>query len=155
MNAEAFNQPNESMKKLLTILMFLWLAVLLRLTVFRNGCFSNGLFSGRVEWNAFAYYLRLVRSGNWRYFSYLFFGNLIWFFPVGILTKLRGGRLWQAVLVGFLLSLGIETAQFVLGSGISELDDLILNTLGALMGHLGTSLFLARFQKEHRNNTGF
>ena len=119
---------------------FLWLVVLFRITVFRNGCFSNGFFSGQVEWRAFANYLRLIRAGNWRYFSYLFFGNLIWFVPAGILTKLKGGQLWQAVLMGFLLSLSIETAQFVLGSGISELDDLILNTLGALLGYLGTTL---------------
>ncbi len=135
------------MKKLLTIMTFVWLAVLLRITVFRNGCFSHGFFSGQIEWDAFANYLKLARSGNWWYFCYLFFGNLIWFVPVGILTKLGGGRLRLAGLVGFLLSLGIETAQFVLGSGISELDDLILNTLGALMGYLGTSLFLARFSK--------
>ncbi|MBQ7521209.1 MAG: VanZ family protein [Clostridia bacterium] len=135
------------MKKYLTIATFIWLAVLLRITVFRNGCFSHGFFSGRIEWDAFANYLRLARSGNWWDFCYLFFGNLIWFVPVGVLTKLGGGRLWLAVLVGFLLSLCIETAQFVLGSGISELDDLILNTLGALMGYLGTSLFLARFSK--------
>ena len=133
------------MKKLLTILTLLWLAVLFRITVFRNGCFSNGFFSGRVEWDAFAYYLRLAMSGNWRYFCYLFIGNLIWFVPVEILTKLRGGPLWRAVLVGFLLSLGIEAAQFVLGCGISELDDLILNTLGALVGYLGTSLIMRIF----------
>ena len=64
-----------------------------------------------------------------------------------ILTRLRGGQLWQAVLVGFILSLIIETAQFVLGSGISELDDLILNTLGALPGYLGTTFCLYRFSK--------
>ena len=135
------------MNKLVKIMTFLWLVVLFRITVFRNGCFSNGFFSGRVEWDAFAYYLRLVRSRNWRYFSYLFFGNLIWFVPAGILTKLRGGQFQQAVLVGFLLSLSIETAQFVLGSGVSELDDLILNTLGALLGYLGTALYSYRFSK--------
>ena len=36
------------------ILTLLWLAVLLRITVLREGCFSHGLFSGRVEWDAFA-----------------------------------------------------------------------------------------------------
>ena len=135
------------MNKFLKILTFLWIAVLLRITVFRNGCFSNGFFSGRVVGDAFANYLKLARLGNWRYFSYLFFGNLVWFVPVGILTKLRGGQLWQAVLVGFILSLSIETAQFVLGSGISEFDDLILNTLGALLGYLGTTFCLYRFSK--------
>ena len=53
---------------------------------------------------------------------------------------------------GFLLSLSIETAQFVLGSGVSELDDLILNTLGALLGHLGTALFLHLFHRRNRHN---
>ena len=135
------------MKKFLTITTLLWIAVLLQITVFRNGCFSNGFFSGQVEWNTFAYYMKLVRIGNWRYFSYLFFGNLIWFVPAGILTKLKGGQLWQAVLMGFLLSLSIETAQFVVGSGISELDDLILNTLGALLGYLGAALYLFLFSE--------
>lgn len=137
-----WKDSENSMKKILTILTLLWLAILLRITVFRNGCFSHGFFSGRIEWDAFAYYLELVREGDWQYFIYLFVGNLIWFVPLGILTKLWGWRLWQAVLAGFLVSLSIETAQFVLGSGVSELDDLILNTLGALLGYLGTSLLL-------------
>jgi len=126
----------------LRILTLLWLAVLLRITVFRPGCFSHGLFSGRVEWEAFAYYCKLARVGNWRYFTYLFGGNLFWFAPAGALVRLRGGRLWQAALAGFGLSLFVESAQFILGSGVSELDDLILNTQGALLGFAAASLLL-------------
>lgn len=126
------------------ILIAAWLAVLFRITVFRNGCFSNGLFSGRVEWEAFAYYLKLARIGYWRYFVYLFVGNLIWFAPAGVLVRLRGGSLGQAALAGFLLSLCVETAQFVLGSGVSELDDLILNTAGAVLGCGSAALILRR-----------
>ena len=131
----------------LRILTLLWLALLLRITVFRPGCFSHGLFSGRVEWEAFAYYCKLARVGNWRYFTYLFGGNLFWFAPAGVLVRLRGGRLWQAALAGFGLSLLVETAQFILGSGVSELDDLILNTLGALLG-FGAALLLG-IRKKH------
>lgn len=148
-------------KSVVQVLAVLWLAALLRLTVFRDGCFSHGLFSGRIEWDAFAYYAKLARIGYWRYFTYLFVGNLVWFVPVGVLTWLEAARpirkladkqclslqagadkradkqclslLWAA-LFGFLLSLGIETMQFILGSGVSELDDLILNTLGAVLG---------------------
>ena len=128
------------------MLAVLWLGALLRLTVFRDGCFSHGLFSGRIEWDAFAYYAKLVRVGNWRYFSYLFVGNLVWFVPVGVLAWLGAARpvrekadgrvpsLLRAALWGFLLSLGIETMQYVLGSGVSELDDLILNSCGAVLG---------------------
>ena len=131
----------------LRILTLLWLALLLRITVFRPGCFSHGLFSGRVEWEAFAYYCKLVRVGNWRYFTYLFGGNLFWFAPAGVLVRLRGGRLWQAALAGFGLSLLVETAQFILGSGVSELDDLILNTLGALLGF--SAALLLGIRKKH------
>ncbi len=123
------------------ILIMIWLAILFRITVFRNGCFSHGLFTGRLEWDAFAYYLRLARAGMWRYFTYLFVGNLLWFAPAGVLVKLRGGRLRQAALAGFGLSLLVETLQFVLGSGVSELDDLILNSLGAVLGYGAACLF--------------
>ncbi len=130
-------------KRIIVLLCGIWLIILLRITVFRNNCFSHGLFSGRVEWDAFHYYLRLARVGNWRYFTYLFLGNLIWFTPAGVLTRLRGGKLWQAALAGFLLSLGVETGQFLLGSGVSELDDLILNTLGAIIGFALTALLIS------------
>ena len=131
------------MKKsiVLRILTGVWLIVLLRITVFRPGCFSHGLFTGRIEWDAFAYYCKLVKIRYWRYFTYLFVGNLIWFFPAGVLVRVRGGKLWQALFAGFLLSLLVETGQFVLGSGVSELDDLVLNTCGAALGFGGTSLY--------------
>jgi glycopeptide antibiotics resistance protein len=134
----------------LWLLTILWLTILLRITVFRSGCFSHGLFSGRVELDAFAYYAKLAQIGYWRYFIYLFVGNLIWFAPAGILVRLRNGKLWQAALAGLLLSLFIETMQFILGSGVSELDDLILNTCGALLGYLGTALFLRIVHKAKR-----
>ncbi len=122
------------MKKLVSAAALVWLAALFRITVFRNGCFSHGLFSGRIEWDAFAYYAELARRGNWRYFTYLFVGNLIWFAPAGLLVRLRGGKLWHAALAGLCLSVLAETGQFILGSGVSELDDLILNTCGAVLG---------------------
>lgn len=137
------------MKKiwLLRMLTALWLAVLLRITVFRNGCFSHGLLSGRVELDAFAYYAELARRGSWRYFCYLFVGNLLWFAPAGVLVRLRGGKLWQAALAGLGLSLLVETLQFVLGSGVSELDDLILNTAGALLGYAAALALLSVFRR--------
>ena len=129
------------MKRFLPRLLILaWLAVLLRITVFRPGCFTHGWFSGRVELDAFAYYLKLARIGYWRYFTYLFVGNLIWFMPIGVIVRLRGSRHWQAALWGLAASLCIEAAQFVLGTGVSELDDLILNSCGAVLGYAAAAL---------------
>lgn len=118
------------------LLLVFYLAALLRVTVFRDGCFSHGLFSGRIEWTPFVYLFFLLRIGYWRYFLYLFVGNLVWFVPLGGYLRLRGRPFWQAALCGAGLSLGIETAQFVLGSGVSEVEDVILNTAGAALGWL-------------------
>ena len=113
---------------------WLYLAVLLRITVFRNGCFSHGLCSGRCEWIPFVYLMKLLFVGNWRYFSYLFFGNLLWFAPLGFFLRQRGRKLAGTVLLGMGLSVLIEAAQFLLGSGVTEVEDVILNTCGAAAG---------------------
>lgn len=64
-------------------------------------------------------------------------GNLIWFVPLGILLPGLSAR-WSAARVlfgGAALSLLVECAQFLLGTGISDIDDVLLNVLGALVGY--------------------
>lgn len=121
-------------KPILLGLLIAYLLVLLRITVFRNGCFSHGWCSGRAEWVPFVYLAKLVRVGNWRYFLYLFLGNLLWFLPLGWALGAWRLRLWQAALCGLALSFAIELGQFLLGSGVSETEDLILNTAGTVLG---------------------
>ena len=116
-------------------LFVIWLAALFRITVFRDGCFSHGLCSGRVEWVPFLYLAKLLRIGYYRYFCYLFFGNLIWFVPAALLCLLGVSRL-RAICFAFALSVLIETLQYLLGSGVTEVEDVILNTLGAALGTL-------------------
>ncbi len=126
----------------------LYLAVLLRLTVFRDGFLDHGLFTGRVELAAFAYLAKLARAGRWRYFTYLFVGNLVWFAPMGAWARLRGRSFAVGLLWTFLLSLGVEVSQFVFGCGVSELDDLILNTLGGCLGWLTTNFLCRRRRRK-------
>lgn len=116
-----------------------YLAVLLRITVFRRG-FGTHVFcsDGEISLNLFEAYIPLIRTRDWDRFIYLFVGNLIWFVPLGMYARYRNakrGILWAALL-GLALSLFIETMQYLFGTGISELDDLILNTAGAVLGAL-------------------
>ena len=69
--------------------------------------------------------------------AFLFLGNIGMFLPIGFFTALlwRRGRLWRSTLVGFLASLSIETIQLFIDRG-TDLDDLILNTVGAAAGYL-------------------
>lgn len=70
---------------------------------------------------------------------YNFYGNIAWFIPFGLLrrslTQRKGDRL-ITIIEGALLSLCIESAQFVLGTGMADIDDLMFNTLGVMIGVL-------------------
>jgi len=73
-------------------------------------------------------------------------GNIIVFVPLGFglagafqLANLRQ-TFWLAALGGFSLSLMIELIQLAIPSRSTDVDDLIFNTLGALIGAVGFAL---------------
>lgn len=119
----------------LAVLFLLYLAALLRLTVLRDGCFSHGLMRGKLCLMPAVNFIQLWRWRSYPTFFYLLLGNIAWFMPLGAYARYRGARFSSAVLYGAALSLLIEVAQFALGSGISETDDLALNALGAAAGY--------------------
>lgn len=80
-------------------------------------------------------------------FDYL--GNLAFFVPFGVLVYMlladaRRPLLW-ATGCGLVFSLGVETAQYVFALGYTDIDDVIMNTLGALLGALVARLLGPRF----------
>lgn len=61
--------------------------------------------------------------------------NAMVFVPVGILWGYVSRKGWKsAVVVGAGLSVGIEFLQFVFKRGFSEVDDVMHNTLGCMIG---------------------
>jgi glycopeptide antibiotics resistance protein len=99
---------------------------------------DNIFLNGTVIAKPFTGYIEMILDNKWYQFTYLFVGNIIWFVPFGILlpliTKIKISFLRMG-LYGLMLSLIIEVSQFIFGTGISEIDDLILNTLGAIVGY--------------------
>ncbi|MCP9752977.1 VanZ family protein [Ferruginibacter sp. HRS2-29] len=65
-------------------------------------------------------------------------GNVVGFIPLGLLLPLlfNWKRGWQAVFGVFLISLSFELAQLLFALGVFDVDDLILNTLGGLIGYI-------------------
>lgn len=122
----------------ITTVFVIYIAALFEITVFRKGIsMQNLLVKGSIEWVPFVGYFELIAKGNWYQFVYLFGGNIIWFVPFGTLVPLiikRNISLLEIAIWGFLLSLVIETSQYIFGTGISEIDDLILNTVGVIVG---------------------
>jgi glycopeptide antibiotics resistance protein len=62
--------------------------------------------------------------------------NVLLFVPVGVVLGLRGLRLGATAAVGLALSAGVELTQLLLVSGrTTSVDDLLLNTLGVVLGY--------------------
>jgi hypothetical protein len=80
--------------------------------------------------------------------------NLLFFVPLGIFARnLFGRRLSGTLIIAFLVSLFIETAQLTGGFGfypcsyrLFDVDDLLLNTLGASLG-FGLARYLPDFSR--------
>lgn len=71
--------------------------------------------------------------------KYNLFGNLIGFVPFGMLFPLLFRRMRHLILTtlaGFGLSLLYEYIQVKTGLGFFDVDDLLLNTAGALAGYI-------------------
>ncbi len=67
------------------------------------------------------------------------FGNVLLFLPFGFLLPTLFGRvrgLAKTTLTGFFFSLLVEVLQLISRLGCFDVDDLILNTMGAMVGFL-------------------
>ncbi|MEC0240707.1 VanZ family protein [Paenibacillus dokdonensis] len=68
-----------------------------------------------------------------------FFGNIAAFMPLGFLLPLvcgfRSMPVLKVLLVSFGVSLALETAQLLLFIGTFDVDDLIMNTAGGVLGY--------------------
>lgn len=81
--------------------------------------------------------------------------NVFLFFPLGLTlsgalpqTWHRWGRITLTILVGCVLSAGIEYAQYCFALGMAETDDVICNTLGAFIG--STSLLIGHAMEQRK-----
>lgn len=127
---------NGRKKHIVTALLLLYLAALLCMTVVRPWSGTYRFLGGSVNTKILVSYRPILQT-SLPLFLYLFGGNIVWFVPFGFyLAFFREFRMRRVILCGFLLSLFIEVMQFVLGTGVSEVDDLLLNTLGSALGGL-------------------
>ncbi len=122
----------------LTLMFFGYIIIILFLTVFREGfSFDGQLFTnGSIVLSPATTYIMMYNNGAYGLVAYNFFGNIIMFIPFGwYLKHIKPQRkIIKVVFLGILFSLGIEFAQYAFGTGISDIDDVILNTLGVFIG---------------------
>ena len=66
-------------------------------------------------------------------------GNIVVFVPFGILLPYvfeKGRKFWVMLLNAFILVLGIEVFQLFSAFGAFDVDDILLNCLGAVLGYI-------------------
>ena len=79
--------------------------------------------------------------------------NVVVFIPVGLLLGIAFKQMtwWKALLIGCSISVTIEALQFFFMRGFSEVDDVMHNTLGCLIG-FGFMIILRIIFKTRYNN---
>jgi glycopeptide antibiotics resistance protein len=73
-----------------------------------------------------------------------FAGNLILLLPLGLFGPIALpwlSRWWRVLLVALLFSASIEFAQLFIRDRSADVDDVMLNVIGALLGYLLLSMF--------------
>ncbi|NYJ19964.1 glycopeptide antibiotics resistance protein [Leifsonia psychrotolerans] len=79
-----------------------------------------------------------------------FLANIAMFAPLGLLIALLSGarRWWAAILFGFAVSCMIEFSQLFLPTRVSDLRDIIANTLGTALG-VGIAWLITQHMHAH------
>jgi len=80
--------------------------------------------------------------------------NVVVFIPVGILLCVAFKQMtwWKALLIGCSISITIEALQFWFMKGFSEVDDVMHNTVGCLIGRCmvkGSRFMVKGYNKNH------
>lgn len=121
-------------------LLVFYLTCLFQITVVRYGIQWGNLFQGNwstIQLIPLIMTFAELKEGLW-FFIYPIVGNIAWFFPMGFLLPAvtRGKlRLRYILCISLGISVGIEILQWILGSGISDIDDIIFNIFGAWCGY--------------------
>lgn len=90
---------------------------------------------------------KLVYAPSRLDFFYNSFGNVLCFVPFGILFPIvfsKKESFIKTTIIGMLVSVSIETLQFLLMTGVSDIDDVFFNTCGTILGYLIYYLFKKR-----------
>ena len=100
------------------ILTVLYIVFILWITVFSRKTGTERIFKG-LFWE--------IQMGYWNNIVQ----NILLFIPLGFLV---GGK--RAIIIGLLLTIGIEATQYVFKLGYCEVDDVINNAIGVVAGTL-------------------
>jgi len=142
-SAKRFRNTMKKTYIIVIISLFLYTLVLLGMIVFkyRHGAIFEFSQANFVPFKTIAEYL----SGypTWGTARRNLLGNIVLFVPIGLLLPLVFQKKSKVILWLGLLTYGImpEILQVIFRSGIFDIDDIILNSLGVIAGYFLFTVF--------------
>lgn len=144
-------------KGILTVFLIGYLIILVYFLFFSEG-FGRNLEHREYHYNFIPFkeivrFVKYRRILGFKAFFVNVFGNIIAFMPLGfLLPGIRGHHIngFFVVLGCFSFSLVVEVTQLVTKHGCCDVDDLILNTLGGLLGYLAYLILHRIMNKKER-----
>ena len=130
------NKKIDWKRERLHILMYINLLVIIYFTFSPLLLDINEIFNCRINLLPFVY---LTDYDNRTDMIFNVFGNILMFVPTGIILPVLYQRLdnfFKVTGTGLLMSLAIEILQLPFADRTSDVDDLILNTLGVAIGYI-------------------
>lgn len=143
-NVKRFDHRKKTkIKSLLLICFFIYLLSVIYITLFawNYGASLGPTGPGGRNYNFIPFrsiYRIAVYSPTLKDPIKILIGNIILFIPFGFFLPIAFKKLRKALMptifLGMLLSILIESSQFLFTHRVSNIDDVILNTLGAFIG---------------------
>lgn len=133
---------------ILLILFIIYLIVLFKITIFR-GSTTDVRNINLVPFTTISKYFRSISRGNIIIGISNLLGNLIIFLPLGYISPLvfyKMQKFIRILILSFILSLSIETSQYIFACGHTDIDDIILNTISGIIGYWIYILTLKSFK---------
>ena len=156
------NRKFDIKRELMLLLMYVNLAVLLRITFFPMETVNGRVIPLELDTsNVFPSRINLIPFVNILDYTdptdilLNIAGNVMIFIPSGIILPILYKRLnsfWKVTAAGALMSLGIEVLQLPFAVRASDVDDLILNTAGAMAGYGIYALFRRMGSHKSKDN---
>ena len=121
------------------ILLFAVLAGIASQTILPESNQYNFILINLKPFNKFAEIKDAAGRYMFRYIVTEVYGNIMLFAPVGLLMPLvwrKQEKFWVLLVSGIAISTAIEVVQLALPLRATDIDDIIMNTCGALIGYV-------------------
>ena len=128
---------------------FIYFMFLCYVVFFTSGRFSNH-YNNEINFipikNSIHTFLTLNKNDRREFYDFYLnlFGNIILFLPFAFILRsaFNIGKLKPVLLLTILLSAAIEMVQYIFQIGLADIDDIILNTIGAIIGFFLYRIFI-------------